>query len=118
MMIAMAIATRAMASKCRRCSETLSFSANAELKTATNWKPNRACMPGKTIRHSSSRYSAALDNGSSSLFSPALFNGLGISEVKLHGLVQTDVSKKAQERDPVAYSRIRRSRDPYHSFGL
>ena len=91
MMIATAMAVRAMASKCRRCSTGLSLSPNAELKTATNWKPNRAWIPGNTMRHSSSRYSAALERGSSSFFSSVLFGRSCIR--KQNCTVQSNVSK-------------------------
>jgi len=45
------------------------FSLKPWLKTAINWKPNSAWMPGSTIRHSSSMCLAAESNDSCSFWS-------------------------------------------------
>src|SRR5216683_301777 len=62
-------AIRVIARKWTNCSGLVSFSEKPGLNTTTSWKPNSAWMPGKTMRHSSSKYCAALESESSSLCS-------------------------------------------------
>ncbi len=55
----MAIVTSTIAARCSVRSVNDSCSPKPALKTAMSWNPKSACMPGTTVRHSSSTCVAA-----------------------------------------------------------